>query len=241
MAKKIGMIIIIVGVFLILYPTLEKFYWDYQAAIIIREFEEVTSSRESSLESNDNDHLENPEYKDMTPSSMECEKQAQPGKEQGENGQEHDIQDRAEHARAIGIIRLPKIDIRLPIFYKATDYNLNIGAAQLKGTTPVGENGNTVISAHRNYTDNRFFSNLHKLSKGDEVLIETAHDTFVYEVYGSMVVEPEDTSVLKDNNKEDEKLLTLITCEPRGIGNYRLVVQAKLVNDSSLSFSKLLL
>lgn len=126
--------------------------------------------------------------------------------------------------KTLGVVEIPKIKVKLPIFYGTTQGNLIVGAGQIEGTTPIGEVGNTGISAHRSYTYGHQFNRLDELQDGDEIHITTESGSYVYRVYKTLLVEPTDTFVLNRNNRD--RVLTLVTCDPIHNSTHRLIVHA---------------
>ena len=129
--------------------------------------------------------------------------------------------------KPIGVIKISKISVKLPILSGATAANMKIGAGWMKQTTPIGQNGNTAIAAHRSYTKGRMFNRLNEMVIGDTFQIIAEGKEYNYKVYNIVVVEPTDTSVLKGNT--GESIVTLITCTPIKVATHRLIVQGKLV------------
>lgn len=130
----------------------------------------------------------------------------------------------------IGIIEIPKINVKLPIYLGATKENLNKGATHLSQTSiPLGgKNSNTVIAAHRSLVRNPFFKNIDKLDIGDEVKIKTLWKTLTYVVTETKVISPYDSS--KILIQKDKDLVTLITCHPYGETSERYVVYCERKN-----------
>jgi len=89
-----------------------------------------------------------------------------------------------------------------------------------------GEKGRVILSGHRT-TFKAPFLDTDKLSKGDEIVIETKWGIFTYEVYLQRVVEPTDPAIVvqKDNVRE----LVLTTCNPKFSAETRLITYAKQV------------
>lgn len=129
--------------------------------------------------------------------------------------------------KPVGEIRIPKIKVKLPIMNGATYANMKVGAAWMKETTPIGQNGNTAIAAHRSYTYGRNFNRLDEMALGDEIQIISNGKEYKYIVYNIVVVEPTDVSVLR--GKKSESVVTLITCTPIKVATHRLIVQGRLV------------
>lgn len=124
-------------------------------------------------------------------------------------------------------LSVPKISLDSVIVEGTSHRALLLGPGHLKDTPAPGEEGNSVISGHRD----TFFRHLNDLQKGDELLVQRGGKTYRYQVTGKRVVEPTDISVIAPT-KDPE--MTLITCYPTyyvGPAPKRLVVFSKLVED----------
>ncbi|SDI33639.1 sortase A [Alteribacillus persepolensis] len=148
----------------------------------------------------------------------------------GSESVSEDVTSENQDVQTEGVIRIPAIDVELPILPGATEEHLDIGAGLIEGTAALGKAGNSAIAAHRSYTYGRMFNRLDELAAGDEVEIETREGTFVYHVFDTVVVPPFDTSVL-DQSTGDESLVTLVTCTPMKNPTHRLIVQAKAISN----------
>ncbi|MDD7114777.1 MAG: class C sortase [Lachnospiraceae bacterium] len=129
----------------------------------------------------------------------------------------------------MGIVEIPKIDVKLPIYHTTDTDVLEIGAGHLEGSSlPIGgESNHAVISAHRGLPSATLFTDLDKLEKGDHFLLHVLDDTLCYEVDQISVVEPEQTEAL--SVVEGEDLVTLLTCTPYGVNSHRLLVRGHRV------------
>jgi sortase A len=122
---------------------------------------------------------------------------------------------------------IPKIDVDAIVVEGASRRELSEGPGHMKETAQPGENGNAVITAHRD----TFFRHIYELNKGDQIQVRRSGRSFTYEVTGKKIVMPEDISVIKSTN---DPRLTLITCYPTyyiGPAPKRLVVFSKLVDN----------
>lgn len=128
-------------------------------------------------------------------------------------------------SHTIGVIRIPKIDVKLPIFDRTTEVFLNKGATLLEGTSyPTGgENTHSVISAHRGLPEAKLFTDLPELTEGDHFYIEINNETLAYEVDQIKEIEPTVTEDLQIEQGQD--LVTLLTCTPYMINTHRLLVR----------------
>ena len=124
----------------------------------------------------------------------------------------------------IGIVKIPKIGVRLPIYHGTTQDTLAMGAGHLYGTDlPVGgKSRHTVVTAHSGMPDATMFDDLNTLKKGDYFYFNVQGKTLRYKVFRINVVEPNDIRLLRREKGRD--LATLITCTPYGINTHRLLV-----------------
>lgn len=101
-----------------------------------------------------------------------------------------------------------------------------------KGTANPGQVGNVVLSGHVDYKG-QVFKELHRVSKGDEVILFTEKGQYIYVVSDLVIVKEEGVSdeQKRDNakymNPTEDLTLTMITCWPYGIDTHRLIVIAK--------------
>ncbi|WP_217133907.1 class C sortase [Leucobacter chinensis] len=126
-------------------------------------------------------------------------------------------------------LRIPAIDVDLPIYHGTDEDTLLKGLGHLEGTSlPVGgESTRSVITGHRGLASARMFTDLDKIEKGDVFTLETFGEVLHYEVNEVQVVAPEDTETLHQVAGED--LVTLITCTPLGVNTHRILVTGERV------------
>lgn len=124
----------------------------------------------------------------------------------------------------MGIVKIPKIGVRLPIYHGTTQDTLAMGAGHLYGTDlPLGgKSRHTVVTAHTGMPDATMFDDLNTLKKGDYFYFDVQGKTLRYKVFRINVVEPNDIRLLRREKGRD--LATLITCTPYGINTHRLLV-----------------
>lgn len=124
-------------------------------------------------------------------------------------------------------VTIPKLNIDDPIT-QGTDWEaLKSGVGQvLNNTNPGDQTGNVVLAAHNDIYGERF-RDLPDLEVGDEILVHTENETFIYRVTGFDIVEPTDVHVMFD---QGAPTATLITCYPYGVNTHRYVVFAERVD-----------
>lgn len=127
----------------------------------------------------------------------------------------------------IGYIRIPKMDIELPILLGANTQNMKNGAVHLTETSyPIGgKNTNCVIAAHRGLQRSAMFRNIDRLEFGDEIYIQNFKEELVYKVYEIKLITPDDINELFIEEGED--IITLITCHPYRVNTQRYIVRAR--------------
>lgn len=129
----------------------------------------------------------------------------------------------------MGIVEIPKISVRLPIYHTTSEEVLQAAAGHLEGSSlPVGGVGtHAVISAHRGLPSASLFTDLDLLEEGDYFLLDILDEELCYRVDRISVVEPDDTRELAVVPGED--LVTLMTCTPYGVNSQRLLVRGSRV------------
>lgn len=139
-------------------------------------------------------------------------------------------EDAITYENAIGVIRIDKIDVVLPIFDNTSKKNLLLGAGVVKTTDPPSRSRNTitVLAGHRGSGKGLdFFLHINKLAPGDEIKITTRKQVLYYKVMGDEVVEPNDWS--RFIREEDKTKLYLMSCHPYPKNDKRLLVKSELV------------
>lgn len=219
--RKFAYLIILAGVLVMLYPKASEWYNDRQQEKLLQEAEAAYSSMAPS--SSASPELAKPyaEVTELLAEEAEEEEPAVPA----EGGDKSEVK---LGGKVIGIISIESIDVKLPILEGATKANMKHAAAHMKETAPLGGVGNAAIAAHRSRTAGRLFNRLGEMKIGDKVSVKTAETQFDYEVYDISIVEPTDVSVLNGNG--EDRILTLITCDPLIDPTHRLIIHAKLSN-----------
>lgn len=136
----------------------------------------------------------------------------------------------ASKQKVLGIIQISKIKVKAPIVEGVRSSNLKAGVGHIPGTAALGQTGNSALAGHRSYTFGKFFNRLDELAEGDEIIITTKKEELKYKVYKILVVTPDDVSVLKGS--KDDNIITLITCTPIYVASHRLIVHARLVDET---------
>lgn len=125
----------------------------------------------------------------------------------------------------MGTVRIPGINVRLPVYHGTAEETLRKGAGHLEGSSfPVGGAGtHSVITAHTGLASAKMFTDLIEIKKGDRFFVDVLDKTLAYQVDQITVAKPEDTKELQ--RKREFDYCTLVTCTPYGVNSHRLLVR----------------
>jgi sortase A len=107
----------------------------------------------------------------------------------------------------LAVLRIPKINLEVPLFNDTDDLTLNRGVGRILGTAQIGRVGNLGIAGHRD----GFFRGLKDIGTGDIVELIRHRRTDQYIITQLQIVSPADVSVLAPTTTPT---LTLVTCFP---------------------------
>ena len=132
-------------------------------------------------------------------------------------------------SEVMAIIKIPKIDIELPIYRGTNALTLEKGIGHLRNTSlPVGgASSHCVLTGHTGLPSSALFTDINKLANGDMFYIQYLDEVHAYCVDQVKIVEPTDSSDLKIVPGKD--YITLLTCYPYGINSHRLLVRGERV------------
>lgn len=220
----IAILLIMIGIILICFPTVSNYMYEQKVEKDKEDFIEENAKEENEdvLDKlyqelkNRNEIL----YKSNQENLVDPFSYEQPSIDLAEFGIENNT---------IGYLKIPKMEIELPILLGANSENMRKGAVHLTETSyPIGgENTNSVIAAHRGYGKAKLFRHIEKLEYGDKIYIQNFREELVYEVYEIKLVLPDAIEELAIEEGKDQ--ITLITCHPYRINTHRYIVKARRV------------
>jgi sortase A len=126
---------------------------------------------------------------------------------------------------ALGILRIPSIDVNLAFIEGVDIEDLKKGPGRYPKTALPGDEGNFALAGHRTTYGSPFWS-LDVLEPGDRIHVRTTEGRYVYEVEWTRIVDPSARYVLSPT---ESPALTLTTCNPRFSAAERLIVRAEQV------------
>lgn len=157
--------------------------------------------------------------------------------EQNEEEQNEEEQNKKDHKKkdslllqegVIGIIEIPSLDIKYPVFEGAGSVQLNEGIGHVTNTTELCGKGNCVLAGHNGSRRGVYFTYLCNIEAGAKVLLTNRKkEKHEYTVKEMKVVNPYDEWVTEQTEGES---LTLFTCAEHG--TKRFVVKCEPVNNT---------
>lgn len=216
--------ILIIGIIMLLYPTLSNYYNSFHQTHVVEKYEESVNKLEDERYNNElikariyNQKLTekiNPFY----PSSEEHREYMKLLNIAGDN--------------IMGYIVIPKINCKVPIYHGTEEKIMQVAIGHIEGSSlPIGgESTHCVISGHRGLPQSKLFTNLNELEKKDTFTLHVLNEVLEYEVDQIMIVEPQEIEELAIEEGKD--YCTLVTCTPYGINTHRLLVRGHRVKTS---------
>ena len=215
----------LVGVFLLLYPSVANYWNSFHQTRVISEYSEAVST------------MDKDEQKRIIESAREYNKRlAETGilwnmteAQRAEYNKELSI----DGSEVMAVVSIPKFHIRCPVYHGTDEAVLQIAVGHIEGSSlPVGgKDTHTIISGHRGLPSARLFTDIDKIKEGDTWTINVLNETLTYECDQIRIVLPDDLSDLRIEEGKD--LCTLVTCTPYGINTHRLLVRGHRVPNAN--------
>jgi sortase A len=108
----------------------------------------------------------------------------------------------------VGLLTIPEINAELAIVEGTDPNDLKKGVGHYKGSYFPGENGQIVLSGHRDTV----FRRLGELKPGDRFEVQMENGKFTYELTQTKIVDADDRTIITLQNTKEE--LIVITCYP---------------------------
>ena len=200
MKKRYKSLLFCVGIFLCLYPWIGNHRQDKAHQDVIADYEEQTEKLGDARidkELWEADHSGSTEYETiLNPAG---------------NG-------------VMGVLDIPKIGVKLPIYHGTDETVLEKGVGHVRGSSlPTGQEGtHCILAGHRGLPNAELLLRLGELKEGDRFFIEIYNRILVYEICRIQVIRPEETERLYLASGKD--LVSLVTCTPYGVNTHRLIV-----------------
>lgn len=220
-------LILVVGLSLLLYPTFADWWNDLHQTKAIAIYDEVMAN------------MSDEDYSHLFDAAMEYNRalaqleyplmyfEDVPGYEELLNVTGNGV---------MGYITIEKIGVQLPVYHGTGESVLQIAVGHVEGSSlPTGGAGtHCVLSAHRGLPSARLFTDLDKMEVGDTFVLNVIDLTLTYQVDQILIVEPHEVNELYTVDGED--YCTLVTCTPYGVNSHRILVRGtRIENEKKLA------
>lgn len=210
-----------VGLFVMIYPLISRTYYDFLGNEEVTQFEEERTTLPTA------EILERLQQAYAYNSALLSSETASLGDPFSEQDKEEGVTayaDLLEISEKIGVLTIPKLNMKFPVYAGTSETVLQKGVGHLEGTSlPIGGlSTHSVLTAHRGLPENKLFTDLDKLKIADLFFIDTIAGQLAYEVIEVKVIEP--TAIEELRIQKDKDLVTLLTCTPYMINSQRLLV-----------------
>ncbi len=214
--------IFLIGVSLLLYPTVSDFWNTRHQSRAIASYQEQVHN------------LETNQYQELWEAAQaynnaqqQMENRFMPTDEQKKM---YDSLLNVGGTGIMGYIEIPSIDVKLPIYHGTDQTILQVAVGHLEWTSlPVGGEGtHSVLSGHRGLPSATLLTHLDRMTEGDIFHIRVLNETLTYQVDQILIVEPDNVQPLMPEQGKD--FCTLVTCTPYGINSHRLLVRGQRID-----------
>ncbi|MBO7353221.1 MAG: class D sortase [Lachnospiraceae bacterium] len=254
----LGIIIILVGIGIIIYPIATHIYSEHAQKVLMEEAKEeilknileansqvteaptptpvitAAPADPASAESGTEDITEPP----VGPETVVADDDsdilgADIGEEEPiETADETLSSSRLAGQKCIGIITIDEINLVYAVVEGVKDANIGVAIGHFPDSVAIGAEGNCALAGHNGGHYSRYFKDIKKLKKGDKVILTDLNGfEYQYDVYESFICEPQDVYVVEDLGIKG-KYLTMVTCTNGGTQRY--IVRAKCTTEASL-------
>ena len=215
-------LIVLVAIYIGLYPTISNYYWQskqtqtiesYNDALKANTQNDIINARNQAIQYNEKLYKT---YKNKLFTY------------QGANKTDDEYESILNVSNIMGYIEIPKIDVYLPITHgtKSADLDSMVGHLYQSSIPIGGNNTHAILSAHTGLAQARLFTDLDKLKINDKFYIYVLDRKLCYKVIDINVCTPEeDYHYMQIEPNKD--LISLYTCTPYGINDHRLIVKGE--------------
>ena len=135
-----------------------------------------------------------------------------------------------EDTEVFGILEVPILSLKVPIYLNSSNDALNLGVGLVSGSSlPIGgKETHTVLAGHRGLWAQEMLRHADRMVVGELFYIHVLGETLTYRVFTQTIIEPYETDVLEIESERD--LATLITCHPFPTDKQRLLIRGERIN-----------
>ena len=251
----LGIIIIVVGIGIIIYPIATHLYSEHAQKVLMEEAKEEilknileANSKVTEAPTPTPQITDTPADPDNTDTDI-TDAPADPDTQTADDdsgllgadiGEEEPIEtaeqtldsSRLAGQKCIGIITIDSINLVYAVVEGVKDSNIGVAIGHFPDSVAIGAEGNCALAGHNGGHYSRYFKDIKKLKKGDPVILTDLNGyEYEYNVTESFICEPTDLYVVEDLGIKG-KYLTMVTCTNGGTQRY--IVRAKCTTEPTL-------
>lgn len=218
-------IVFAVSAVLMLYPYISNYIFEHQADGIIETVEKTEDTADKQKYAEEIEKAE--QYNKVIATGKITLTDPFDAKVLQQDEDEYESLLNMTDAGVMGFIKIPCIDVSLPIYHGTSKEVLEKGVGHLQGTSlPIGgASTNAILTGHTGLSSAKLFTDLTQMENGDVFFLHIMGEKLAYKVDNISVIKPEDIEQLTVTQGKD--YCTLITCTPYGINSHRLVVRGE--------------
>lgn len=119
----------------------------------------------------------------------------------------------------IGKIAIPAVALKLPIYYGISDASLYRGAGTMKPDQQMGQ-GNYALAGHHMNDPKLLFSPIVRSKPGEIIYLTDGKKLYTYKITDKQIISKYAVEWIDD--VANQKLITLITCDDKGVDRYAI-------------------
>lgn len=221
--NKVLIIVLLVGVSLLLYPTVSDYWNSFHQTRAIASYTQAV------------ENLNTDQYATIKEAAIAYNKSlANKSTNFTLTDEQKEVYESLLDVSGTGImgyVSIPSIQCELPIYHGTNDDVLQIAVGHIEWSSlPIGgESTHCVLSGHRGLTSARLFTDLDKLVEGDIFTITVLDETLTYEIDQIRIVLPNEVNDL--TIEEGKDYCTLMTCTPYGINSHRMLLRGRRIDN----------
>lgn len=230
------LLLFLVSFVLILYPFIANYVFEHRTDSLVQSVEEIAEEIDDSERQSQLDQAR--QYNEVIASGHVQLKDPFAAETGDGSSDNYDSLLCMTEEGVMGFIRIPSIEVSLPIYHGTSEQTLEVGAGHLQGTSlPIGgPSTHSVITGHTGLSSAKLFTDLIEMKEGDIFILSVYGEKLVYEVDQIKTVWPFELDELTVTPGED--YCTLVTCTPYGVNTHRLLVRGRRTSDTEDSYNK---
>lgn len=230
------LLLFLVSFALILYPFIANYVFEHRTDSLVQSVEEIAEEIDDSKRQSQLDQAR--QYNEIIASGHVQLKDPFAAETGDGSSDNYDSLLCMTEEGVMGFIRIPSIEVSLPVYHGTSEQTLEVGAGHLQGTSlPIGgPSTHSVITGHTGLSSAKLFTDLIEMKEGDIFILSIYGEKLVYEVDQIKTVRPFELDELTVTPGKD--YCTLVTCTPYGVNTHRLLVRGRRTTDTEDSYNE---